>query len=299
MKRWLALAALLLLAACGEPAKAPPPKETGPDWGDVWSASPDIYAVIRPQALKADRTFGSFWKALLRAAQARGLARGATMVEAVEGAQEIIVGINQAEAALVLRGVPASLDPAAIQGEDNHPLFKLTSDERKKVQEYAAVDPRIQDGSVFVLPDRTWVGALGPARDRARTAFVAPAHRPHVEVSASALVVVRLGGKFLRLFERHKVVGPLTKKLTAATFELEPGTGGALIALAYSEPDATAYGEMQAKKIAADLAGKDPNRAWLKAASIKYEGNVVLVRLALPPRLLDELPNATGSDLGL
>jgi hypothetical protein len=56
---------------------------------------------------------------------------------------------------------------------------------------------------------------------------------------------------------------------------------------------------MQAKKIAADLAGNDKNRTWIKDAKIQYEGDVVYVRLALPPRLLDELPNVTGSDLGI
>lgn len=281
----------------GDPA-APPKKDPGPDWGDVWASTPEIYAVIRPQALKNDRVFGSFWRSLVRAAQARGIARGATMVEAIEGAQEIIVGVSKDEAALVIRGVPARLDPSTIQGEDGRPLFRLASDERKKVAEYVSNDPKLADGSVFVLPDRTWVGTLGAARDRARAAFAAPEHRPHVEVTASALVVLRLSGGFLRLFERHRLVGPLTNKLTSATFELEPGNGGAVIALAYSESAATAYGEMQAKKIAAELAA-DKDRAWLKAAKIAYEGDVVYARVALPPRLLDELPNASGSDLGI
>lgn len=299
MKRRAFLVGAALLSACGGEPAAPVKKETGPDWGDVWSSTPEIYAVIRPQALKNDRVFGSFWRSLVRAAQARGIARGATMVEAVEGAQEIIVGLNKGEAALVLRGVPARLDPATVHGDDNKPLFRLASDERKKVQEYVANDPKLADGAVFVLPDRTWVGVLGAGRDRARAAFVAPEHRPHVEVTASALAVVRLSGGFLRLFERHRLLGPLTKKLTTVTFELEPGNGGAVIALAYSESDATAYGEMQAKKIASELAAEGKDRAWLKDAKIKYEGDVVYVRLALPPRLLDELPNASGSDLGI
>lgn len=299
-RRFVALLAAVLVAlpACGgEPAKAPR-KEAGPDWGDVWSDTPEIYAVVRPQALKNDRTFGSFWRALVRAAQARGFASGASMVEAAEGAQEIIVGLGKGGAAVVLRGVPARLDPASIQGEDHRPLFRLASDERKKVAEYAANDPKLSDGSLFVLPDRTWVGALGPARERARGAFAAPEHRPHIEVSASALAVVRLSGGFLRLFERHRVLGPLTKKLTSVTMELLPGTGGLVIALAYSASDATAYGEMQAKKIASEL-GSDKDRSWLKDAKIQYEGDTVFVRVAIPPRLLEELPNASGSDLGL
>jgi hypothetical protein len=290
---------LTLVAACGGKTEAPVKKETGPDWGDVWTSTPEIYAVIRPQALKNDKVFGSFWRALLRAAQARGFARGATMTEVLEGAQEIVVGVNRTEAAIVLRGVPASLDPAKMQSDDGKPLFRLASDPRNKVLEYTPNDPKLADGGVFVLPDRTWVGALGAARDRARGAFAAPEHRPHVDVSANALTVLRLSGGFLRLFEKHRTFGPLMNKLSSVTFELEPGNGGAVIGLAYSESAATAYGEMQAKKIAADLAGNDKNRAWIKDAKIQYEGDVVYVRLALPPRLLDELPNVTGSDLGI
>lgn len=296
----LVVAALIGGAACGgEPPKPPPRQESGPSWTDVFAATPDIYIVIRPASLKKDQLYGSFWRSLVSAAQARGLSRGATMVEAVEGAQEIIVGVNQSEAALILRSVPARLDPTTIAGEDGKPLFHAVSDERKKLVEYEVTDKRIAaTGGLFVLPDRTWVGVLGQGRDRARSRFASPMNQPAPSVSATALASARLGGAFLRLFERHPTYGPLTKKLTSATIELQPGGAGVVIALAYSEADATAYGEMQAKKITAELA-KDKDRAWLKDAKIAYEGNTVFVRVAVPPRLIEELPNVKGSDLGL
>ncbi|MBX3231675.1 MAG: hypothetical protein KIT84_23390 [Labilithrix sp.] len=301
-RRVVLAAALALLGATacgGGEAKPPPRQESGPSWTDIFDRTPDIYVVIRPQSLKKDSLYGSFWRALVAAAQARGIARGATMVEAVEGAQDIIVGVNQSEAALVLRSVPARLDPAKVAGEDGRPLFRSVSDERKKVIEYEVDDRRVAGaGSLFVLPDRTWVGVLGGGRDRARASFASPANRPAPETSATALVSVRLGGAFLRLFERHALLGPLTKKLTSATIELQPGSGGVVVALAYAEAAATAYGEMQAKKIAAELA-KAPDRAWLKDAKIAYEGDVVFVRVSVPPRLLEELPKVRGEDLGL
>ena len=71
-----------------------------------------------------------------------------------------------------------------------------------------------------------------------------------------------------------------------------------VVGLAYSEADATAYAEMQAKKIATDLSN-DKDRKWLKDAKVQYEGNVVYVHLDVPPRLLEELPNVRGADLGL
>ena len=287
---------MLGASACGGHAETPTHQATGPSWTDVFASTPDIYAVVRPQALKSDRLYGQFWRSLVSAAQARGLARGATMLEAVEGSQEIIFGLNQNEAAVVMRGVPARLDPSTIQDDGGQPLFRATSE--KRVAEFELIDKQRAEGSLFVLPDRTWVGALGAARDRARGAFAAPMNQPAPSVSSTALVSIRFGGHFLRLFERHPLFGPLTKKLTSATFELQPGRGGGVIALAYSEADAAAYGEMQAKKIAAEL-GKSKERAWIKDAKIAYEGNIVFVRLDVPPRLLEELPNAKGDDLGL
>ena len=137
------------------------------------------------------------------------------------------------------------------------------------------------------------------ARDRARGAFAAPEHRPHVEVSASALAVGRISGGFLRLFEKHRTFGPLLNKLDSAFIEIHPNTGAAAVGLAYSESAATAYGEMQAKKIVADLAGTDKNRQWLKDAKVAYEGDTVFVRFSLPPRILEELPNTSAADIGL
>ncbi len=299
MKRRELLIGLTLLAACGGKTEAPVKKETGPDWGDVWSGLPEVYVVVRPQTLRNDKVYGAFWRTLLRAAQARGFARGATMTEALEGAQEVIVGLNKGEAAVVLRGVPAQLDPAKMQSDDGKQLFHLQSDPRNRVLEYTPNDPRLSDGSLFVLPDRTWVGALGPARDRGRAVFASPEHRPHIDVSKSALAVGRISGGFIRLFEKHPRFGPLTKKLDAVTFELDPNGGTASFGLTYGESAATAYGEMQAKRIVADLAGSDKNREWLKNAKIAYEGDTVFVRFALPPQLLNDLPNVTGSDLGI
>jgi hypothetical protein len=304
--RWSVLFAALALAplSCGEPAKAPVKQDNSPAWADIWPSTPDILVVVHPQLLKGDRTYGALWKALVRAAQARGFARGATMVEALEGSSELLVGVNQNEASLVMRGVPASLDPTKIQSDDGKPFFKQVSNERAKVGEFTAADNRLSDGALFVLPDRTWVGAMGAARDRARNVFASPTHKPAPEAPAGALVSVRLGGQFLHVFERRRFA-PLLKKLTSVTLSLNPGTGGLQIALAYSESDATAYGEMQAKKIAQEWAAEPLNenqrkeRDWVKNAHIAYEGDVVYVHLTLPQRLIDELPNATGADLGL
>src|SRR5262249_41418104 len=97
MRALAALLSLCVLAACG--GETPRPRahrqENLPTWTDVFEGTPDLYAVVRPQAIKRDGVYGTFWTALLRAAQARGYTRGATMVEAIEGADEILLGLNK------------------------------------------------------------------------------------------------------------------------------------------------------------------------------------------------------------
>lgn len=302
--RWalvIALAGAGVVSCGGEkpPPTAAKKAEIGVSWADVFDGTPDFYAVVRPKAIKRDGLYGEFFKSLVRAAQSKTRARGDTMVAAVEGADEIIVGLERGhDAAIVLRGVPASLDPQRITDAEGSSLFRLTS-ERGKVVEYELVDRKSTDtGALFVLPDRTWVGALGEARDRARQAFQTPANRPAPRLDREALAVVRIAGPLVRMFDRHPVFGPIAKKLMSATFALKPAKGGLVVSLAYADTDAAAWAEMESKRLIAELT-KDDKRAWLKDAQVQYEGSTVFVRVAVPPRLLDELPNASGNDLGL
>ena len=297
-------------AACGDP---PPPvaarRESVAAWPDVFDGTPEIYAVVRPQALKRDGVYGAFWKSLLRVAQARGFMRGATMVEATEGAEEIIVGLNKgSDAALVFRGVPASLDPQKIADADGHALFRPVNgggtgnhpDDGAKILEYELVDRRVTDGGLFVLPDRTWVGALGEARARARRAFAAPMNRPAPKVDGDALAAIRFSGPIAHLLERHPMWGVFAKKLVNATFTLKPGKGGVVVELLYEDNSRAAYAEMQGKRMVEELAAKDEKRfGWLKGSKVAYEGNTVVFHVAVPPRLLEDLPNASGADFGL
>ncbi|MBX3217489.1 MAG: hypothetical protein KF850_35990 [Labilithrix sp.] len=292
--------------ACGgeAPAPAAPTRAAAPAWADVFDGAPDLYAVIRPRAMQRDALYGAFFKALMRAAQARGIARGDTMVRAVEGADEIIVGVSGGEGGvLVLRGVPASLDPQKVTDAEGRALFRPTSD-RATAIEYELVDRRNADaGALFVLPDRTWVGALGDARARARQAFAAPSGRPAPEVEPKALAVVRLGGALVHALDRHPTYGALTRKLSSASFVLEPGKGGLVVGLAYADADAAAWAEMHLKQLIQEIAKDEraPGQAggWLKEARVAYEGQTVVMRVAVPPRLLEELPSASGADFGL
>jgi hypothetical protein len=287
--------------ACG--GDGPPPatakKEATAAWADVFEGTPELYAVIRPKALKRDGVYGEFFKALMRVAQARGLAHGDTMVQAAEGADEIIVGLTKGnDAALVFRGVPASLDPQKITDAEGHPLFRPMSD-RSKVVEYELLDRKhAEAGALFVLPDRSWVGTLGDARTRARQVFASPTNRPAPQVDPDALVAVRVAGPLTHALDRSPSFAVLSKKLSSVSFSLKPGKAGLVIGLAYPDPDATAWAEMHAKRLVDELS-RDEKRAWLKDAKVAYEGNTVFIRVAVPPRLLEELPSASGASLGL
>jgi hypothetical protein len=302
----LVLGALLLAApACGGndgPPPAAPKRELTASWQDVFETTPDIYAVIRPQAIKRDPVYGAFWKSLLRIAEARHLVSGPSTLEAAEGAEEIIFGLNPGmDAAIVFRGVPASLDPQKVTDAQGQPLFKLV-DERSKVPEYQLLDRRTQEpGSVFILPDRTWVGTFGDARQRARTAFASPFGRPVPKVDAEALGVVRFGQSFVQQprYVKSPVWSAFTRRLESATLSLKPGKNGLLVTLTYEDEGAVAYAEMQAKQMVEELRTDDKRFGWLKDATVAYEGNALHVRMPLPPRLLEELPKASGSDIPL
>lgn len=306
-------AALVLLAAmavggpttgCGgdKPPPAAPKKEATAQWQDVFDSLPDIYVVVRPQAIKRDPVYGAFWKTIVRVAESRHMINGPSTLEAAEGSEEIIIGVNAGlDAAIILRGVPASLDPQKVADAHGRPLFRLVND-KSKVAEYQLVDRQnAEPGAVFILPDRTWVGAFGDARQRARTAFATPFGRPAPKIDAEALAVLRFGQSFVQQprYVKSPVWSAFTKHLNSVTLALKPNKGGALIALQYEDQDSAAYAEMQAKQMVMELAKDEKRFGWLKDAKVAYEGNTVNVKLAVPPRLLEELPNATGSDVSL
>ena len=307
-RRSALLAIALFAAACGgnRAPSEPPKRELSAQWQDVFDGTPEIFAIIRPQAIKHDQVYGPLFKSALRMAQARSEMRGATTIEALEGCEQIIVGIrkdpnSQAEdAALILRGVPANLDAAEMKDASGQPVFRLV-DPRAKTPELEWVDPRADSkGALFVLPDRTWVGTTGDARARARQAFASPFGRPIPKADPQALAVVRFdAASFLSTprYTKSAIIGPLTKKLTALTLALMPGKDGVVATLQYADEDASAWAEMHVKRLVEQLSGARPNLAWLKEAKVGHEANAVTVRVAIPPRLLEDLPKASGSDL--
>ena len=85
--RAVLLGAMVLSAAglgCGpgeHKAESSAKRETAPQWQDVFDGTPEIYAVIRPQAIKRDAVYGSLFKSVMQMAQARSEMRGVTSLE--------------------------------------------------------------------------------------------------------------------------------------------------------------------------------------------------------------------------
>ncbi len=301
----MVLGALALLTTSCGPSKPPAAVRRAPEprWTDALGDLPELYAVVRPGALKRDATFGPFFQTLMRIAQARRDMGGATVLEAMAGADEVILGARSGEPLemmLVVRGVPAQLDPSKVE-EGGHPIFKLVGEPHAGVAEYERLDRQVAaPASLFVLPKRTWVVAVGAAKERARAAFARPSGRPVPRVDESALVVVRLDGPTLarRRLSRSRgagVIESLGKKLASVSLSLQPGASGVRAALAYEDDDASAWAENAVRRVV-ELAGEREGLAWLREATVGREGTQVVVTVPLPPRLLDELPKVTGGD---
>lgn len=299
--RSFALAIALAIAApsCAlfEPPPTPVRPHYEPAWQDIFDGTPSFFAVIRPQAMKRDPVYGKFFDVLLRVAQARAETNGVTAIEALAGSDEIIVGITRHEdrhddVAIVFRGVPASLDPAKMTNAEGT-LVLSAADEHSRVPEYELTDQHLF-GSIFVLPERTWVLTMGTARDRAKQAFASPKGKPLPQVDATALAVLRVDAN---VFGRRRSEG-ITTSLQSATITLAPGKDGLRLALSYEDENATKRAEPQVKQLVAALMRDKPERFnWLEGAKITREGKDVKASVAPPARLLEELPNVNAKDL--
>ena len=314
-RRWahaitFACAAGLALLDVGCGAQAPPraveTRYTEPRWQDVFDTMPDMFAVVRPRALRQDTMYGALLRRALELARQQSRVVAATRaLEAVEDADELVVGVRPAslhipeELVLVARGVRADLDPGSIVDESGHllwapgPAGAVRELERERDENGTALG-----ASLFELPGRTWVVASGGARTRAREVFAHPTNRPAIDIEPDALAVLWLAGP--PLVER---VRPLSgtgrlaavgRHLQAATLVLPPGQDRSIRAtFLYADEDSAAFAEVALRE-AIDAVSRSQRQeyVWLGAAKVERPDKRVVVTTPLPQGLVEALVRA-------
>jgi hypothetical protein len=324
VKRRAALVAYAaaLLVACGggeRAAVAPrPPDASAPRWEDAFDGVPDVLVVVHPRAIARDSVYGALLKSLSRAIAARApqtaAMGGARAAEAFESSEEVILGASttpsprgEDDALVVLRGVRADIDPVKMVDDRGAPMWRAAA-MVGSVEEFTREGGAgTRPASLFVLPQRTWVVAVGGARERARDAFVRPARRPAPVKDDGALVLVRLEGRALvaavpRLRARGAPLEPIGRKLEAVSLALRGGKGGLEARLQYGDETAAAFAESAMKDLVQAIARAREGTAklkWLGQARVDREASTVTGRVELPLGLLEALPEVTPSELGL
>jgi len=324
-----ALALLFLFGAvslpsCSNGAGAPPqvttPVYAEARWEGALQPTPDILLVVRPQAVRRDPLYGPLVGRAIEAAREQTLLVTATgVLDAMEDAEEVIVGVRESRAnpagdlVLVVRGVRAEVDPAKIVDESGRALWAAgPSPPARGVRELLRApaepggegDENAPAASLFELPGRTWVIVTGGARALARAAFersVAVADAA-LELPESAIAMLRLKGPSLvsrvRALRPPALLAPLGTGLSVVTIVLSSGSDAEIRAtLMYNDERAVRLArETLRESIDALFRAKPDDYEWLRSASIDASRSGVLVVTAPVPRklLMHEGPRPSG-----
>ncbi len=303
----LAFAFGLGLTACGggkPPDTRPAFDTTRPHWQDVFDRVPDIYVVAHPAIMARDPVYGPMLKSVSRMMAARApQTAGARAAEVLESSEEVIFAVRErgaGDAVVVLRGVRADLDARKLADANGRAMW--VDGPRGAVPELTRAG--LGDASLFVLPERTWLFAMGDARPRAREAFAHPFDRPSPLKDDASLFVVRLDGPSLvkgvpRLRTHGAPLESLGRHLSSITVALRPGTEGLVAAFAYEQEDSAAVAETLLKDVtqALDREGSEKTK-WLGQTKVDRRSSTVVAKVTLPNRLLEDLPNVTAAELG-
>jgi hypothetical protein len=314
---------LLPAVACRSPEARIPstdgPLALEPEWQDALPAAPKLLVSLRPKELRADRIYGPMLQRALELAHERHVTSGALVLDAIEDAEEVVAELDDGsssnesgesapqELLLVLRGTRSDIDPAKLVGADGELLW--SAGPNGAVPEL--VHERDHDGtpnptSLFELPDRTWVVASGPARDRARDAFARPSHRSAPHFASDSLATVRISGPSLMArVPLLRSAGPLAvvgRDLRSVSLELpapaaptsapsvssNSGSPRQVRALGlYSDAQAAAEGADALREILGVVARLKPTElSWITTSQVDVSGAEVIVAEPVPIDLL-------------
>lgn len=312
------MAALALVVSGCASASAPrAPTATPPPATSVWfyeMAPPESDALLRihTSALLKDKVYEPLVRRLFRAMTEQTLHAGTDMTRALEGADEMVIAIEGDEPILVLRGVPASLDPVSMTGLDGASQWKSARSRMPNVDSYELVPA---EGALFVLMDRSWLMAAGEGEQRARQALGRAQGRPvapDLDAARDTPVELRVPGQAMgRIAERNHVrtLRPIFEELRELDVSLRvtkeeaahPSGAGVTVArqdlLTATLDYAGVEQATRAEEVVRDVVGAYARRGgkrweWLKDATITRKEQHVSVSARLPEWALAALSQA-------
>jgi hypothetical protein len=325
----LVLVGAVALPGCSHRAVTTPAalaSHNEPRWESLLDPPPEVLLVVRPRALRRDAVYGPLLeRAIGLARQHSKVVTAAKTLETIENADEVIVGapdLSAVDFVVVVRGVPAEVDPARLVDEGGQPLW--TSAAAGPVRELARAASRRNgdgddagppvDASLFELPGRTWVITTGKECARARTYLSNPtaprgdgpnqlgdhlgnllSNGPDNGLDPQAVAILRLSGPALvhrvRAFRPPGVLAPLGHELANITVVLSSGSDALLRAtFSYTSERAVVPAETTLRESLAALSDAKPQTfAWLRASTVQTSRCCVLLATPLPAPLLDVL----------
>jgi hypothetical protein len=301
-----------------------------PHWENLFTPPPELLLVVRPRALRSDAIYGPLLRRVLQLArQQRKIVAADSLLQTMEDADEVLVGVRDlanVDFVVVVRGVPAEIDPGNLVDDKGRLLWTATSGGPVRELASAAtpgredaagegsvpLDKEIVEASLFELPARTWVIASGDARARARMSFSHPTLRAVAAVTSptratsatslegagadpQAVALVRLSGPALvrraRALRPPGLLAAVGHELASVTVALSAGSDALLRAtLSYTSERSVLPAEATLRETASALSGAKPQTfAWLQAVHTRTSSCCVVLETPLPPGLLDAL----------
>jgi hypothetical protein len=305
--RFALLCALsLALAGCGGPRKpaATTTVTSGTDaswFRDLVDAQRDLTLSIRPRVLSRDPVYGPLVRKAIRlTAASKRVNIGATALDAIQEADEILIAVRSSEpldAVVVVSGVPSGIDVEKVVDDSGKSPWGASSRTPNGLTEILV---RESDPPTLLYPvgERTWVFGAGKAARRVRDRLGLRSTRPGpVSVTDDAPVTIHVRGELLERLRGIARSGlrPVVDHLTEITLSLSQGNKGTVLcALIYEDERAAATAEGRTSEILAILPEKvSPRLEFLKHAEIKRQGRTVAVTATLPPDLLARLADVT------
>jgi hypothetical protein len=290
-----------MLAASLSCAGRPPPRPTLAQLPTTaaWlprALDPSKDVVVRADllALRASPGLAPAVEEGLLSAIDRSLGGGPNLRAALAGASEALVAfLPDGEPLVLFRGVPSELDPASLRALDGGAQWEPGRGTWPGVAEY---NYRPASGSLFVLPDGTWVIGAGTAAQRVKNAFSETGGAPILPArDAHPALELRVPGAALGRIAREKRVQRLEAVLVPAldlTIVLEAGNE-AVATLVYPDAPRALEAERVLRETAEAFGRRGRSLAWLGGAAVTRADAVLRVQVAVPPTVFGDL---SGSD---